>query len=210
MSAVLCHDPWHVRAKRFVLLKALAVNRDLGTGRFSWQFFQAYCNSKLCNVLFTLELAKRLKGTNVTCYSVHPGNTRLMLPDRFTSCSWKHILQSMILIQIPLRPLELLPVVMAGKCFVGPFKHFNTGMAQLSIAYTSLWHKKANNNPTNPKITRSCTKNGWWLYKSASDGLWCHHYFTLCEKRPFNHLISFLLTDAYILIFFFQSQTQWN
>lgn len=123
MSPVLCHDPSHVRAKHFVLLKALAVNRDLGTGRFSWQFFQAYCNSKLCNVLFTLELAKRLKGTNVTCYSVHPGNTRLMLPDRFTSCLSKHILQFMILIQIPLWPLELLPVVMAGKCFVGPFWH---------------------------------------------------------------------------------------
>ncbi|KAG7238092.1 hypothetical protein INR49_031446 [Caranx melampygus] len=52
----------------------LAVNRHLGTGRYSWQFFQAYCNSKLCNVLFTHELAKRLKGTSVTCYSLHPGN----------------------------------------------------------------------------------------------------------------------------------------
>ncbi|KAI4892664.1 hypothetical protein NFI96_022796 [Prochilodus magdalenae] len=52
---------------------ALVVNKDLGTGRYSWQFFQAYCNSKLCNVLFTHELAKRLEGTNVTCYSVHPG-----------------------------------------------------------------------------------------------------------------------------------------
>ncbi|XP_076842753.1 dehydrogenase/reductase SDR family member 13-like [Brachyhypopomus gauderio] len=52
---------------------ALAANRDLGSGRYSWQFFHAYCNSKLCNVLFTYELAKRLKGTNVTCYSVHPG-----------------------------------------------------------------------------------------------------------------------------------------
>ncbi|XP_066506888.1 dehydrogenase/reductase SDR family member 13-like [Hoplias malabaricus] len=52
---------------------SLVVNKDLGTGRYSWQFFLAYCNSKLCNVLFTHELAKRLKGTNVSCYSVHPG-----------------------------------------------------------------------------------------------------------------------------------------
>ncbi|KAL2095372.1 hypothetical protein ACEWY4_010091 [Coilia grayii] len=52
---------------------ALVANKDLGTGLYSWQFFQAYCNSKLCNTLFTHELAKRLKGTNVTCYSVHPG-----------------------------------------------------------------------------------------------------------------------------------------
>lgn len=48
-------------------------NRHLGSGSFSWQFFQAYCSSKLCNVLFTHELAKRLRGSDVTCYSVHPG-----------------------------------------------------------------------------------------------------------------------------------------
>lgn len=59
--------------------ETLAVNRHLGTGRYSWQFFHAYCNSKLCNVLFTHELAKRLKGTNVTCYSVHPGVVRTEL-----------------------------------------------------------------------------------------------------------------------------------
>lgn len=60
-------------------LEALAVNRHLGTGRYSWQFFQAYCNSKLCNMLFTHELAMRLKGSNVTCYSVHPGVVRTEL-----------------------------------------------------------------------------------------------------------------------------------
>ncbi|XP_030299383.1 dehydrogenase/reductase SDR family member 13-like [Sparus aurata] len=59
--------------------EALAANKHLGTGRYSWQFFAAYCSSKLCNVLFTHELAKRLKGTNVTCYSVHPGVVRTQL-----------------------------------------------------------------------------------------------------------------------------------
>uniref|UniRef100_A0A8D3D4K4 Dehydrogenase/reductase SDR family member 13-like n=1 Tax=Scophthalmus maximus TaxID=52904 RepID=A0A8D3D4K4_SCOMX len=42
-------------------------------------FWQAYCNSKLCNNLFTHELAKRLRGTDVTCYSVHPGVVRTEL-----------------------------------------------------------------------------------------------------------------------------------
>jgi len=32
-----------------------------------------YCESKLANVLFTRELAKRLKGTGVSSYAVHPG-----------------------------------------------------------------------------------------------------------------------------------------
>lgn len=59
--------------------KALVERKDLGTGRYSWQFFHAYCNSKLCNVLFTLHLAKRLQGSRVTCYSVHPGVVRTEL-----------------------------------------------------------------------------------------------------------------------------------
>lgn len=32
-----------------------------------------YARSKLCNILFTMELAKRLEGTDVTTYSLHPG-----------------------------------------------------------------------------------------------------------------------------------------
>lgn len=33
----------------------------------------AYANSKLCNVLFTAELARRLKNTSVKAYTLHPG-----------------------------------------------------------------------------------------------------------------------------------------
>ena len=35
--------------------------------------FRAYCSSKLCNVAFTFELARRLQGTGVTAHAVHPG-----------------------------------------------------------------------------------------------------------------------------------------
>ncbi|KAF6132534.1 retinol dehydrogenase 12 [Phyllostomus discolor] len=45
-----------------------------GEKRYSRGF--AYCHSKLANVLFTRELAKRLQGTGVTTYSVHPGIVR--------------------------------------------------------------------------------------------------------------------------------------
>ncbi|XP_068248495.1 retinol dehydrogenase 13-like isoform X3 [Palaemon carinicauda] len=34
---------------------------------------EAYCQSKLANVLFSRELAKKLQGTGVTTYSLHPG-----------------------------------------------------------------------------------------------------------------------------------------
>lgn len=51
----------------------LASKKDLVSGQSTWHNFQAYCNSKLCNVLFTRELANRLEGTGVSCYSLHPG-----------------------------------------------------------------------------------------------------------------------------------------
>ncbi|XP_077167433.1 dehydrogenase/reductase SDR family member 13-like [Paroedura picta] len=43
------------------------------------KYFQAYCNSKLANILYARELANRLEGTSVTCYALHPGtvNTEL-------------------------------------------------------------------------------------------------------------------------------------
>ncbi|KAF6352252.1 retinol dehydrogenase 12 [Rhinolophus ferrumequinum] len=48
-----------------------------GEKRYSRGF--AYCHSKLANVLFTRELAKRLQGTGVTTYAVHPGIVRSQL-----------------------------------------------------------------------------------------------------------------------------------
>jgi len=51
----------------------LNTHKALGIGTSSMEVFQFYCDSKLCNVLFTHELAKRLKGTKATCYSLHPG-----------------------------------------------------------------------------------------------------------------------------------------
>ncbi|XP_073685788.1 retinol dehydrogenase 12-like isoform X1 [Garra rufa] len=48
-------------------------HKDLGLGNSAVALMRLYGHSKLCNVLFTHELAKRLKGTNVTCYSLHPG-----------------------------------------------------------------------------------------------------------------------------------------
>lgn len=52
----------------------LSSTKDLVKGgRTTWNNLLAYSNSKLCNVLFTRELANRLEGTNVTCYCLHPG-----------------------------------------------------------------------------------------------------------------------------------------
>ncbi len=43
------------------------------TQKRNYRPFMAYCQSKYANILFTRELARRLRGTDVTCYCVHPG-----------------------------------------------------------------------------------------------------------------------------------------
>lgn len=54
----------------------LNTHKDLTKDYTGMDVFSVYCQSKLCNVLFTHELAKRLTSTNVTCYSLHPGVIR--------------------------------------------------------------------------------------------------------------------------------------
>ncbi|KAJ8280935.1 hypothetical protein GJAV_G00061210 [Gymnothorax javanicus] len=52
---------------------ALCARQESDPPQSSWAHIQSYCNSKLCNVLFTRELANQLVGTGVTCYCLHPG-----------------------------------------------------------------------------------------------------------------------------------------
>jgi len=46
---------------------------DLMTARRGYSGMRAYCRSKLANILFTRELARRLEGTRVTANALHPG-----------------------------------------------------------------------------------------------------------------------------------------
>lgn len=50
-----------------------AINFDDIFSEKSYSFNNAYCNSKLANLLFTKELHRKLQDTNVTSYSLHPG-----------------------------------------------------------------------------------------------------------------------------------------
>jgi NAD(P)-dependent dehydrogenase (short-subunit alcohol dehydrogenase family) len=46
---------------------------DLGREKAPYDRMSAYCQSKLANILFTFELARRLEGTGVTANCLHPG-----------------------------------------------------------------------------------------------------------------------------------------
>ncbi len=50
------------------------INFDDLQSKKSYSRWGAYAQSKLANILFTQSLAKRLRGTNVTAYSLHPGS----------------------------------------------------------------------------------------------------------------------------------------
>ncbi|XP_055325566.1 uncharacterized protein LOC129579481 [Sitodiplosis mosellana] len=63
---------------RIIVLSSLAhkygeINRNDLNSEKSYNKYNAYSQSKLSNILFTQELAKRLKGTGVTVNCVHPG-----------------------------------------------------------------------------------------------------------------------------------------
>lgn len=56
--------------------RALSLNLDTVAHPKSHAGMNIYCQSKLCNLLFTYELAKRLEGSSVTVNAVHPGLIR--------------------------------------------------------------------------------------------------------------------------------------
>jgi NAD(P)-dependent dehydrogenase (short-subunit alcohol dehydrogenase family) len=67
------------KAARIVNVASMAYRRahldfdDLQAARKSYNTLAGYSASKLANILFTLELARRLEGTNVTANCLHPG-----------------------------------------------------------------------------------------------------------------------------------------
>lgn len=56
--------------------KAGTINFDNLQGEKEYNATTVYCQSKLANVLFTYELARRLNGSGVTANCLHPGATR--------------------------------------------------------------------------------------------------------------------------------------
>ena len=63
-----------------------------------YNFFAAYCRSKLCNILFTYELARRLSGTAITANCLSPGPTITHIGDNMRG--WPALLPR-LLKQIP-------------------------------------------------------------------------------------------------------------
>ena len=61
-------------------------------GRQDWSPLKAYGRSKLCNILFTRALARRLEGSGVVAACLHPGVVATGIGNnagRFTGLGWR-------------------------------------------------------------------------------------------------------------------------
>ncbi len=65
--------PAHSRILTITAPSTTELNFDDLQGAQSWSAFRAFGPSKMCNLLFTLELVRRLEGSGVTVNAVHPG-----------------------------------------------------------------------------------------------------------------------------------------
>lgn len=73
LDALITSAPSRIVTVSSVLHKYGKIVRDDLHSEKKYATRQVYANSKLANVLFSRELAKRLTGTAVTTYSLHPG-----------------------------------------------------------------------------------------------------------------------------------------
>ena len=76
--------------------RIVAVTSEVHAGKLDWdnlqseqhhQFFKAYAATKTENILFTYELARRLKGTNATANAVSPGPSRTGFGNNLTGAA---------------------------------------------------------------------------------------------------------------------------
>ncbi|AMV38914.1 SDR family oxidoreductase [Planctomyces sp. SH-PL62] len=66
--------------------RGVAMTFDDLEGRTRYSGWRAYQRSKLANILFTRELARRLKGSSITANSLHPGYVNTQI---FRDATWK-------------------------------------------------------------------------------------------------------------------------
>ena len=55
----------------------------------SWSAARSYANSKLANLYHGNELAKRLQGTGISVYSLHPGPVQTDIGRKYDSCFYE-------------------------------------------------------------------------------------------------------------------------
>lgn len=143
--------------------------------------WKIYGQTKTCNILFTIELAARLKNSSVTTYSLHPG---LIKTEFFNNLSpimaaiWNHVIGffmkvSCIIFLVSIHKIGwVFRVVLKERrpvFIVASKKELNRFLVGISTTVT-LCHR------TNPSKILICLRNCGKLRKNYSD--WINNYKT--------------------------------
>jgi NAD(P)-dependent dehydrogenase (short-subunit alcohol dehydrogenase family) len=125
------------------------MNFDDLQGERAYSGQQAYNQSKLANVLFTYELARRLEATGVTATVLHPGVVRTGFAAEDPSAMWKVMLPLIRpFLKSPMKGavtsiyLASSPEVegVSGKYFVGRRPRKSSKASYDTAAADRLWH----------------------------------------------------------------------
>ena len=123
---------------------------DLNYEKEGYGGWKSYSRSKYCNILFTNELAKRLKGTGITANAVHPGGVRTEIAEKdanwYTKLGWIVMKPFMITVEDGAKTsiyLASSPDVEGetGGYWVKCKKHFSNRPSQDEANWKSLWKK---------------------------------------------------------------------
>jgi light-dependent protochlorophyllide reductase len=129
------------------------LNFENMNSEISYNGFMAYAQSKLANILFTRELARRLEGTGVTVNSLHPGKISTDIRRHFSS--WKKFTWNVLFrhfgkaveegaqTQIHLAVSEELEEVSSGLYFSDCKQEEPSKHAQDDVAAKKLWDVSA-------------------------------------------------------------------
>ncbi|KAG1944272.1 retinol dehydrogenase [Pimephales promelas] len=98
---------------------------------------KAYSQSKLANILFTCSLAKRLEGTGLTAYALHPGVVQTEL--------WRHLNKAQQVAMLMAKPFTKTSVQGAQTtiyCAVAPELETESGKYYRSVEFRQILQKK--------------------------------------------------------------------
>ena len=118
---------------------------EIGTARAS-SGLRAYCDTKLANMLFTIELARRLDGSGVTANCVHPGVVATDLMREWPSWlrrTWEWSLRRVDDGAVPIVRLAALPSVagISGRYFVRGRRASFPRRARDPVLARELWEE---------------------------------------------------------------------
>lgn len=76
---------------------------DINYQNSGYSGWMSYARSKICNILFTRELGKRLEGSGINAYSIHPGGVRTEIAEKnsgfFSKWGWRLMKPFMITVE---------------------------------------------------------------------------------------------------------------